>query len=202
MQTTDSEQTILIHNVYVVNADESFPGYVLVRGKMIDCVGQGEPDGDLMAAAGTTIDGRGRLLLPGVIDTHVHFRDPGLTHKADMETESRAAVAGGVTSFLDMPNTKPVTVSMEAVEAKMARASQVSVANYGFFIGATDSNIQELIDADYSRVAGVKLFMGSSTGNMLERRPRHRRDIHPRSRNRGRACRGRESAAGPAQSRG
>lgn len=167
MQTTDSEQTILIHNVYVVNADESFPGYVLVRGKMIDCVGQGEPDGDLMAAAGTTIDGRGRLLLPGVIDTHVHFRDPGLTHKADMETESRAAVAGGVTSFLDMPNTKPVTVSMEAVEAKMARASQVSVANYGFFIGATDSNIQELIDADYSRVAGVKLFMGSSTGNML-----------------------------------
>ena len=117
--------------------------------------------------ADTVVDGKGRLLLPGIIDTHVHFRDPGLTHKADMATESRAAVAGGVTSFIDMPNTKPATVSMAAVDDKIRRASEVSVANYGFFIGATDDNIQELKNADYSRVAGVKVFMGSSTGNML-----------------------------------
>ncbi len=117
--------------------------------------------------ADTVVDGKGRLLLPGIIDTHVHFRDPGLTHKADMATESRAAVAGGVTSFIDMPNTKPATVSMAAVDDKIRRASEGSVANYGFFIGATDDNIQELKNADYSRVAGVKVFMGSSTGNML-----------------------------------
>ncbi len=103
--------------------------------------------------------------MPGVIDTHVHFRDPGLTHKGDMATESAAAVAGGVTSFLDMPNTKPLTVTVKAWEEKMARAAEVSTANYGFFIGATDSNLDsELLRADYTRVAGVKLFLGSSTG--------------------------------------
>lgn len=166
METDNQTKTTLIHNVYIVNEGRSFHGYVTVKGEMITEVGEGIPDESLMRCD-MVIDGSGRLLLPGVIDTHVHFRDPGLTHKADMATESLAAVAGGVTSFIDMPNTKPPTVSMSNVEWKINRASEVSAANYGFFIGATDNNIDELVHADYSRVAGVKLFMGSSTGNML-----------------------------------
>lgn len=157
----------LFHNVHIVNEGRSFRGYVAVRGPIIETVGEGDPSDQFIAQADQTIDGDGRLLLPGVIDTHVHFRDPGLTHKGDMATESQAAVAGGVTSFIDMPNTKPPTVSVDAVNEKIRRAEDVAVANYGFFIGATDSNIDELLQADYSQVAGVKLFLGSSTGNML-----------------------------------
>lgn len=157
---------MLIHNVVIVNEGKAFTGYVLTEGEMIAAVGEGEPPA-LLEENAVVIDGRGRLLLPGVIDTHVHFRDPGLTYKADMQTESVAAVTGGVTSFIDMPNTKPATVTVEALEAKLKRASEVSAANYGFFIGATSDNIDELLRADYTRCAGVKLFMGSSTGNML-----------------------------------
>lgn len=156
----------LIHNVYVVNEGRSFLGYVAVDGEMIAAVGEGTPPERLMESD-MVIDGGGRLLLPGVIDTHVHFRDPGLTHKADMATESQAAVAGGVTSFIDMPNCKPLTTTIEQVEWKIRRAEEVSVANYGFFIGATADNLDQLEAADYTRVAGVKLFLGSSTGNML-----------------------------------
>lgn len=156
----------LIHNVIIVNEGEARYGHVLVDGEFIARVGCGDPEPELFEGA-EAIDGAGKLLLPGVIDTHVHFRDPGLTHKADMETESRAAVAGGVTSFIDMPNTKPATVTVEALEAKLHRASDVSMANYGFFIGATADNLDELRRTDYSRCAGVKLFMGSSTGGML-----------------------------------
>lgn len=165
-QGVDLSRAILIHNVYIVNEMQSWHGYVVVCDDKIARVGKGEPEAELMKCE-LVINGHGRLLLPGVIDTHVHFRDPGLTHKGDMATESRAAVAGGVTSFIDMPNTKPLTVSIAAVEDKMRRAEAVSVANYAFFIGATDSNIDELVNADYTKVAGVKLFMGSSTGNML-----------------------------------
>ncbi|MDE7411189.1 MAG: dihydroorotase [Paramuribaculum sp.] len=157
---------ILIHNVEIVNEGRAVRGYVTVSAGMITEVGEGDAP-EVLMSCGEVIDGRGRLLLPGVIDTHVHFRDPGLTHKADMATESRAGVAGGVTSFIDMPNTKPPTVSVAEVENKMRRAADVSAANYAFFIGATDKNIDELKRADYSRIAGVKLFMGSSTGNML-----------------------------------
>ena len=165
-QGVDLSRAILIHNVYIVNEMQSWHGYVVVCDDKIARVGKGDPETELMKCE-LVINGDGRLLLPGVIDTHVHFRDPGLTHKGDMATESRAAVAGGVTSFIDMPNTKPLTVSIAAVEDKMRRAEAVSVANYAFFIGATDSNIDELVNADYTKVAGVKLFMGSSTGNML-----------------------------------
>ncbi|MCM1348082.1 MAG: dihydroorotase [Firmicutes bacterium] len=161
----ETERT-LIHNVIVVNEGTARPGYVLTEGELIAATGEGDPDPELMEGC-EVIDGRGRLLLPGVIDTHVHFRDPGLTHKADMESESRAAVTGGVTSFIDMPNTKPATVTVEALEKKLERASQASMANYGFFIGATANNIEELKSVDYTRCAGVKLFMGSSTGGML-----------------------------------
>lgn len=156
----------LIHNVEIVNEGERFYGHVLIDGEFISAVGRGDYSGELAPGA-TIIDGRGKLLLPGVIDTHVHFRDPGLTHKADMESESRAAVAGGVTSFIDMPNTKPATTTVEALEAKLKHASEVSLANYGFFIGATADNLDQLQAADYTRCAGVKLFMGSSTGGML-----------------------------------
>lgn len=144
-------------------------GWLTTEGDTITGVGEGNPEPGLLDRDDVTkVDAAGRLLMPGVIDTHVHFRDPGLTHKGDIATESAAAVAGGVTSYLEMPNTKPPTVTIEAWEAKMARAAEVSTANYGFFIGATDSNLDSvLLRADYSRVPGVKLFLGSSTGGML-----------------------------------
>lgn len=113
------------------------------------------------------IDCQGKMILPGAIDEHVHFRDPGMTEKGDLATESRAAVAGGITSFFDMPNTNPQTTTIEAWERKMERAAEVSAANYSFFLGATHSNIDEILRADYTRIPGVKLFMGSSTGGML-----------------------------------
>ncbi len=113
------------------------------------------------------VDATGCFVLPGVIDDHVHFRDPGLTQKADMETESRAAAFGGVTSYLDMPNTKPQTTTLEALEAKYADAATKSHVNYGFFIGATNDNIDEVCSVNPQHVPGIKLFMGSSTGNML-----------------------------------
>lgn len=155
----------LFHNALLVNEGTVTRGWLLTEGDKIARIGHGDmPEG--LTADEITDCGRA-YLIPGVIDTHVHFRDPGLTEKADMATESRAALAGGVTSFIDMPNTKPATVSMEAVEGKMARAAEVSEANYGFFIGATNDNLDQLLRADYSRVAGIKLFLGSSTGNML-----------------------------------
>ncbi len=165
----------LLHNAEIVNEGRRYRGYVLTDGQLIARTGEesalpADGPGSLNALrqkADTVIDCRGGMLMPGVIDTHVHFRDPGLTEKGDIETESRAAVAGGVTSYIDMPNTRPATVSREAVDDKIKRASEVSAANFGFFIGATNDNIAELLAADYSRVAGVKLFLGSSTGNML-----------------------------------
>lgn len=157
--------TKLFHNAQLVNEGRVTRGWLLVDGDKIARIGEG----DLPASvtADEVNDCEGAYIMPGVIDTHVHFRDPGLTEKADMATESRAAVAGGVTSFVDMPNTKPATVSMDALEGKMARAAEASVANYGFFIGATNDNLSELMWADYHRAAGIKLFLGSSTGNML-----------------------------------
>lgn len=157
-------KTTLIHNAEIVSG-EGRPvkgGWLLIAGERIADVGKGKlPEADVV------IDAEGDLLMPGMIDTHVHFRDPGLTHKADMASESAAALAGGVTSFIDMPNTVPPTVSIKAWEEKMNRAAEVSRANYAFYIGATNSNLTELLRADYSRVPGVKLFLGSSTGNLL-----------------------------------
>ncbi|MBD5331795.1 MAG: dihydroorotase [Bacteroides sp.] len=167
MDHAKTPDSTLLHNVRMVNEGTLTHGWLLIEGQFIAALGPGEPDADVSARAAVVVNGNGRLLLPGAIDEHVHFRDPGLTHKADMATESRAAVAGGVTSFIDMPNTVPMSVTRVAVEEKMARAAEVSVANYGFFIGATNDNIAELLAADYSRIAGVKLFLGSSTGNML-----------------------------------
>lgn len=165
METNNAPATILIHNARIVNEGDITTGWILVRGCLIEALGHGEKPCGLTAEL--VIDARNRLLLPGVIDTHVHFRDPGLTHKADMATESHAAAAGGVTSFIDMPNTKPATVTAEALEQKKQRAAEVATANYGFFIGATNDNLPTLLSTDYTECAGVKLFLGSSTGNML-----------------------------------
>lgn len=155
----------LIHNAELVTGlgRPIKGGWLLMEGEFITATGKGA-----LPPADVVIDADGDLLMPGMIDAHVHFRDPGLTHKADTATESAAAVAGGVTSFFDMPNTVPPTVTLEAWEAKMKRASEVSHANYAYYIGATNSNLDsELLRADYSRIPGVKLFLGSSTGNLL-----------------------------------
>lgn len=158
----------LIHNAIIINRGRRFRGYVEIEDRIIRKVSEGNPGRDLLAYydPDNSTDIKGHWLIPGVIDSHVHFRDPGLTHKADIESESRAAVAGGVTSFIDMPNTKPPTLTMQDVENKMSVASEKSLANYAFYIGASDGNIDELKNADYTRVPGIKLFLGASTGNM------------------------------------
>jgi dihydroorotase len=123
------------------------------------------------------IDAEGKLLLPGVIDDQVHFREPGLTYKAEILTESRAAAAGGVTSFMDMPNTIPQTVTMEALDEKYKLGAAKSLINYSFYIGATNDNLAEVMKADPSKVCGIKVFMGSSTGNMLVDNEKALRDL-------------------------
>lgn len=158
---------LLLYNGLIINEGERYIGFISIIDEYISQVGRGEPTEILLDDADEAIDLNGDMVIPGVIDTHVHFRDPGLTEKGDMATESRAAVMGGVTSFIDMPNTNPPTVTKAAIEDKMKRAADVAVANYGFFIGATNNNFEEIATADFTRVAGVKVFMGSSTGNML-----------------------------------
>lgn len=162
-----SANTILIYNATIVNGSEQFVGYVCVKGKFIEKVGKGSPEERYFEQAQEQIDAKGMLLLPGAIDDHVHFREPGLTHKATIYSESRAAVMGGVTSFMDMPNVKPATTTIELLEQKREIARRDSVANYSFYIGATDDNFEETQKVDFRHCPGVKLFMGSSTGNML-----------------------------------
>lgn len=158
---------ILLYNAQIVNEGKRFCGYVGIADDKIEVVAEGHPTDSVIKSYDESEDLQGAMLLPGVIDDQVHFREPGLTHKADIASESKAAVAGGVTSFMDMPNTMPQTVTIEALEAKNQRASEVSWANYGFFIGATNNNIDELRAIDYSNTPGIKLFLGASTGNML-----------------------------------
>lgn len=157
----------LIKNVRIINEGRSYQGAVLINGEMIEAVYEGEVPSEITAEAKEVVDGQGKWLLPGCIDDQVHFREPGLTHKADIYSESRAAVAGGVTSFMDMPNTKPQTTTLENLEWKFNRAAETSVANYSFFFGGTNDNMEDIRRLDRSRVPGLKLFLGSSTGNML-----------------------------------
>ena len=157
----------IIYNGDIANEGKVARGYVVIDDDKIAAVGEGAPSSGLLAECDEKEDVDGALVMPGVIDDQVHFRDPGLTHKADISTESAAAVAGGVTSYMDMPNTIPPTTTLAALEAKNRRASEVSLANYGFFIGATNENISTLQAVDYSYTPGVKLFLGASTGNML-----------------------------------
>lgn len=157
----------LIKNVRIINEGRSYQGAVLINGEMIEAVYEGEVPSEIIAEAKDVVDAQGKWLLPGCIDDQVHFREPGLTHKADIYSESRAAVAGGVTSFMDMPNTKPQTTTLENLEWKFNRAAETSVANYSFFFGGTNDNMEDIRRLDRSRVPGLKLFLGSSTGNML-----------------------------------
>lgn len=156
--------TILITNAHIVNDDHVFVGTVRVEGDQITHVIEGEAK-DLVADQ--TIDARGQYLLPGIIDTHVHFREPGMTHKADMDTESRAALAGGVTTVLDMPNVNPVTATRATLRERFDIAADKCRCNYGFYFGATAENADMLSTMTDDGVCGIKLFMGSSTGNLL-----------------------------------
>ncbi|MEZ4386216.1 MAG: dihydroorotase [Candidatus Krumholzibacteriia bacterium] len=156
-------QSLLIANARLVNEGAIVDADVLVSGGRIAAIGP-----DLAARpAAQVIDAAGKYLLPGLIDDQVHFREPGLTHKADLATESRAAVAGGVTSFMDMPNVKPPTLTPEALEERCALAARKSLANYAFYLGASNGNLDQIRRLEPGRACGVKIFMGSSTGDML-----------------------------------
>jgi len=157
----------LIKNARIVNEGRIFKGAVLVDGELIVKVVEGEMAPEEITGQTSIIDAAGQYLIPGVIDDQVHFREPGMTHKGEIATESRAAVAGGVTSFMEMPNTNPQSVTQELLEQKYERAAEVSAANYSFYMGATNDNLEEVLKTDGSKVCGIKIFMGSSTGNML-----------------------------------
>lgn len=158
----------LIRNATIVNEGRSYAGNVLIDGKRIAAIGPaGNNDFNSQCSSLNSIDATGCLLLPGVIDEHVHFREPGTTQKGDIGSESRAAAAGGVTTYFDMPNCRPTTTTHEAWEQKMALAAEKSRVNYAFFFGATNDNAELLHQLDTRRIPGVKLFMGASTGNML-----------------------------------
>jgi dihydroorotase len=157
--------SILIKNATIVNEGRISKKDLLIKEELISAIGLSE---NWQIPAGTkVIEAGGLLLMPGVIDDQVHFREPGLTHKGDIFTESRAAVAGGVTSFMDMPNTVPQTVTIENLNEKYRLGAEKSLINYSFNIGATNDNIKEIMNADPELVCGIKIFMGSSTGNML-----------------------------------
>lgn len=155
----------LIKGATLVNEQEQYKADVQIKGGVIAKIDKAcalvSEEGQLV------IDGTGKYLLPGAIDDQVHFREPGLTHKGEIYTEARAAVAGGVTSYMEMPNTSPSATTVELLEQKYSRASEVSLANYSFFMGTTNDNLNELLKLDPKQVCGVKIFMGSSTGNMV-----------------------------------
>lgn len=168
---------ILITNAMIVNDFKIFNADVLIRGGRIEAIG-----GDLGSrTSDMVIDAAGRLLMPGLIDDQVHFREPGLTHKGDIGSESRAAVAGGITSFMEMPNTRPTTTDHEALEKKRAIASRTAYANYAFYLGATNTNIDAVKSLDPHKTCGVKVFMGASTGDMLVDDPKTLEEIFAES---------------------
>ncbi len=154
----------IIRNATIVNEGETFIGSVVIEDEMIQEVLKGD---DTTQSYDTEIDATGLYLFPGVIDDHVHFREPGMTHKADIASESRTAAAGGVTSYMEMPNTNPPTTTLDRLEEKFQIAAQNSRVNYSFYFGATNDNVESIQLLDRRRVPGVKVFMGSSTGDML-----------------------------------
>jgi dihydroorotase len=156
--------SICIRNASLVNEGSTRLADVWIEGKFISRI---TSPGELTTKADEEIDATGLLLIPGAIDDQVHFREPGLTHKGEIYTEARAAVAGGVTSYMEMPNTVPAATTIDLLEEKYSRAQQVSLANYSFFMGTTNDNLSELLKVNPKTVCGVKIFMGSSTGNML-----------------------------------
>ena len=173
-------RSILITGARIVNEGRIFEGDVFVENGVIKKISSppaplpvrqaGSPEGEGVSSW-DRIDGRGKYLLPGVIDEHVHLREPGLTEKGDIYSETKAAVAGGVTSLMDMPNTNPKAISLNILEEKFDLAARKSFANYSFYLGATNDNISEIENANPSRICGLKVFMGASTGNMLVDNP-------------------------------
>ena len=152
----------LLKNATIINEGETMQADLLIRGERIEKIASSITD-----STAKVIDLEGKWLMPGMIDDQVHFREPGLTHKGDIYTESRAAVAGGITSFMEMPNTVPNALTQELLEDKYQIAKKNSLANYSFFMGASNDNIEEVLKTNHQDVCGVKVFMGSSTGNML-----------------------------------
>ena len=155
----------LVKGGTIVNEGRTFDGSIIIEDEIISQIIQGSTLSE--ASFDEVVDASGCFVLPGIIDDHVHFREPGLTEKADIDSESRAAAAGGVTTYFDMPNTVPQTTTLEALEEKYSLAAQKSHVNYAFFFGATNDNVSLFPRLDVHRVPGIKLFMGSSTGNML-----------------------------------
>ena len=158
--------TILIKSATIVNESRQYVSDLLVKDGFIEKI-----DNQIDAYADQTINAEGLYLFPGCIDDQVHFREPGLTHKGDIHTESRAAVAGGITTFMEMPNTVPNTLTQELLEQKYEIAARNSLANYSFYMGASNDNLDEVLRTDIKNVCGIKVFMGSSTGNMLVDNP-------------------------------
>ena len=155
---------VLIKNAKIVNEGTIFEGDVLIEDDLIVEIAEKI---SAKSAECKIVDAEGNYLIPGAIDDQVHFREPGLTHKGDIESESRSAVAGGITSFIEQPNTVPNAVTQEILEEKYEIASQKSFANYSFMMGATNDNLEEVLKTNPKNVAGIKIFLGSSTGNML-----------------------------------
>jgi dihydroorotase len=163
-----NKHKLLLRDALIINEGASFHGSVLINGQIIEAVfnhdiGQAFQHDEQIPE----INAKGLTLFPGVIDTHVHFREPGMTHKGDLRSESKAAVAGGVTSIIDMPNTVPQTITTKTWEEKMAIAAERSLTNFSFYLGVTNDNWHELYNADPEKIAGLKVFTGASTGNML-----------------------------------
>lgn len=157
-----SMKSIIIKSAQIINEGKIEVKDVWVRNGRIEKIAD-----SISSGADIEIDGTGKYLMPGIIDDQVHFREPGLTHKSNLYTEPRSAVAGGTTSFMEMPNTVPNTLTQELLEDKYQIAAQKSLANYSFFMGASNDNIEEVLKTDNEKVCGIKIFMGSSTGNML-----------------------------------
>jgi dihydroorotase len=155
-------QKTLIKNATIVNENEIFVSDILIEGQFISKIEKDITDSDAKI-----VDAQGLILMPGAIDDQVHFREPGLTHKGEIYTEAKAAVAGGVTTYMEMPNTVPQAVTIVELEKKYSRANECSLANYSFFMGGTNLNLEETLKVDYTKVCGLKIFMGSSTGDML-----------------------------------
>ena len=162
-------QGYLIKNTRIVNEGACVNGDVLIQNGRIEKIASNIN----MPSNVQEINGEGQYLLPGAIDDQVHFREPGLTHKANIYTEAKAAVAGGVTSFMEMPNTNPPAFTQELLEAKYSIGAETSLANYSFFMGTSQENIEEVLktNAKKNEVCGIKIFMGSSTGNLLVDNP-------------------------------
>ena len=155
-------KSTLFREAHIVNEGKVTVGDVLIVGDRIAKIGTG-----LIAEGADVVEAKGFWLMPGIIDDQVHFREPGLTHKANIFSESRAAIAGGITSYMEMPNTIPQTLTQNLLAEKIDIGKKTSLANFSFFFGASNENLEEVLKVDFKYTPGVKIFMGSSTGNML-----------------------------------